>query len=63
MLDGMDVSLILFDGEISIENSVNDFWEMLLGVFTLTSSCILLLGIGDGTIYNFCVASKRVATI
>ena len=28
----MDVSLILFDGEISIVNSGDDFWKMLLGV-------------------------------
>ena len=31
----MDVSIILFDVEISIVNSGDDFWEILLGVFTL----------------------------
>ena len=33
----MDVSIILFDVEISIVNSGDDFWEILLGVFTLLS--------------------------
>ena len=37
ILDGIDVSLILFDGEISIANSGDGFWEMLLRVFTLPS--------------------------
>ena len=36
----MDVSLILFDGEISIVNSGDDFWEMLLEVFTVPSSSL-----------------------
>ena len=33
----MNASLILFDGEISVVNSGDNFWEMLLGVFTLPS--------------------------
>ena len=33
----MGVSKILFDGEISVVNSGEDFWEMLLEVFTLLS--------------------------
>ena len=31
----MNVTIIRFDGEICIVNSGDDFWEMLLGVFTL----------------------------
>lgn len=33
----MDVSVILFDVEIYAVNSGDDFWEILLGEFTLLS--------------------------